>query len=102
MDYIDKLLHSEPQTAQRVGSMNVLGIRSLSVMAVPERAALGEIEEREAAILSGLELPLPFWDENGLLEPLNTFDFATLAAAGIDPTDFEIAVIEDRLERNAS
>jgi hypothetical protein len=100
-DYIDALLHSESEAPHQVIDVNVLGLLRRRSMVVHERAVSSEeIEGREAAMLAATELPIPFWDEDHALEPLNTFDYAVLQAAGVTPTEFEIAVLEEQLERN--
>jgi len=104
MDYLDKLTHSEPETVQEVGTVNKIGVRRVNVMAVPERAVSAEdIEAREAAYFAAPKFPIPFWDLDegeGSLEPLMTNDYATLRAAGITPEEWEIAVLEDHIERS--
>ena len=69
-------------------------------MAVPRRASCPEeIEDIEADYLAQPIFPVPFWDENNNLEPLTHDDFKLLAAAGITPEEWEIAVLEDHLEK---
>ena len=101
-DITDKLVTFEEggPTVKPVGT-NALGIPKFNAMVVPSRAESAEdIEEREREMLASLEFPIPFWDgDTGVLEPLMQQDYAVLEAAGIDPVDFEIAVLEDFLER---
>ena len=103
-DYIDKLTHSDPDVVRDAGTVNKLGIRRVNVMAVPARAASSEeIEAYEVAALTTYQYPTPFWDcdsDKPTLEPLMTADYAMLNDAGISPEEWEIAVLEDQLERN--
>ena len=50
------------------------------------------------------QFPIPFWDlddpDGPLLEPLMTQDYAVLKAEGISPEEWEIAVLEDQMERS--
>jgi hypothetical protein len=103
-DYIDKLTHSAPEDVREVGTINKLGIRRLNVMAVPERAANAEdIEATEVAALTAFNYPTPFWDCDGempVVEPLMSGDYAMLKAANISPEEWEIAVLEDQMEKS--
>jgi hypothetical protein len=103
-DYIDKLTYSEPETPQTVVERDALGFLKSNSMVVPARAvSSAEIENREADHLRYAQtaLPIPFWDgDTGTLEPLNTWDYAALKAAGVTPEEWEICVLEEHLERN--
>ena len=100
-DIYDKLTHSEPEGVREVGTVNKLGIRRVTAMAVPARATSSEeVEATEIAALTAPMFPIPFWDCDGdepKLEPLMTGDFAMLDEAGISPEEWEILVIEDQL-----
>jgi hypothetical protein len=103
-DYIDRLVHSEPEGVREVGTINKLGVHKINAMAIPTRAVSAEyIEDREATYFALPEYPIPFWDLDDAggpaLEPLMTGDYALLKSAGISPEDFEIAVLEEQLER---
>lgn len=100
-DYIDNLTHTEPDTPQTSVERSVTGARIMRCMVVPGRAVSSEeIEAREAEYLSRDILPIPVWDEFGQLEPLTSFDLDALETAGVTPEQWEIAVIEEQLERN--
>lgn len=101
-DYIDRLVHSEPEGVREVVAINGIGVPKINAMAIPGRAVSAEeIEDREAAYLVSTQYPIPFWDldQGCSLEPLMTADYATLKAAGITPEEWEIAVLEDHMER---
>lgn len=106
-DYIDKLTHSEQEDARQTATLNFMGIPMLRAMAVGERAASSEeMEANEAEWIASLnssgELPLTWWDsDTGAPEPLRARDYALLEAAGIDPTEWQILIIEEHLERGA-
>ena len=108
-DYIDRLTTSQDEdTPQGASAVNFMGIPMVRAMAVAERAASPEeAEQSEAALIEsyktgGIELPITWWDqETGAPEPLRDRDFALLEAAGIDPTDWEIDVIEEQLNRRS-
>ncbi len=104
-DIFDKLTRSEPETEREVGTINKLGIRCINAMAVPVRALSAEdIEATEVAALTASQFPIPFWDldnpDGPLLEPLMTQDYAVLKAEGISPEEWEIAVLEEQMERS--
>jgi hypothetical protein len=68
------------------------------------RALPGELEAREREALANPcpdELPLPFWEsyEEGILEPPSAADLKVLERLGITAEEYEILVLEDRLER---
>jgi hypothetical protein len=108
-DYIDKLTHSADEGPHQTGAVNFLGIPIVQAMAVPARYSTPEeADADEAAYIASLksgavvELPMTWWDsETCAPEPLHERDFALLEAAGIDPTDWEIFVIEEQLNRGA-
>lgn len=107
-DYIDKLTHSADEDPRQVSAVNFLGIPMARAMAVGARFATPEeAEDDEAKLIEsyktrGIELPIVWWDqESGAPEPLRDRDYALLEAAGIDPTDWEIDVIEEQLNRGA-
>lgn len=98
-DYIDALTHSEPE-AQRDMERSVIGVPKSNSMVVPTRCVSSEeMEDREAIYFAMPELPLPFWDETGALEPFNTSDLAILASVGVSPEEMEIIILEEHMER---
>jgi len=104
-DIIDRLTEYDAPEAARDYSERTAGIRKCRCMVVPARASCAEeIEEQEAAYLAEPHFPIPFWsgdgDGLGMLEPLTADDFKLLAAAGVTAEQWEIAVLEDQLERN--
>jgi hypothetical protein len=108
-DYIDRLTHSADEVTRQTGAVNFLGIPMVRAMAVGARYDSPEQAEADEAVLiasfkpgAGVELPITWWDEfTGAPEPLRDRDYALLEAAGIDPNDWEIDVIEEQLNRGA-
>jgi len=105
-DFIDALVQPEANAAEVVGDVNSIGVQRQRGMVVPCRAAsTEEIEEMEAGILAvaAEAIPIPFWDGDagGTLEPLMRGDFAGLREMGITPEQWEIAVLEDRIEKES-
>jgi hypothetical protein len=108
-DYIDKLTTGQDDETPQASSVNFMGIPIVRAMAVGARYDSPEQAEAEEAALNesyksiGIELPITWWDaETGAPEPLRDRDYALLEAAGIDPTDWEIDVIEEQLNRGAT
>jgi len=98
-DIVDRLTEYEPEAPSQRSD----GKRGCMVVR-PRATCSEEIEQREADYLAQQHFPIPFWstDEGGrewVLEPLMTGDFKLLAAAGITPEEWEIAVLEDHLEQ---
>jgi hypothetical protein len=107
-DFIDRLTTGQDEETPQASAVNFLGIPMVRAMAVAERAASPEeMEASEAALIAayksgGVELPLVWWDsETGAPEPLRDRDYALLEAAGIDPTLWEIDVLEEQLNRRS-
>jgi hypothetical protein len=96
-DYLDRLIEGDSAAPDVIGG-NGKGMFGplLLVMAVGRRASCSaEIDEIERAYLDDLQLPLPWWDEDGNLEPLSHLDFQMLKSAGVTPEEWELLVLED-------
>jgi hypothetical protein len=108
-DFIDKLTTGQDEETSQSSARNFMGIPEVRAMAVSARFTSSKQAEDEEALLiesyksGGIELPITWWDsETGAPEPLRERDYALLDAAGIDPTDWEIDVIEEQLNRSTT
>lgn len=102
MDYVDKLTFSEPEDVGTAMVRNVLGVPILRAMATPARCGSSEeMDEWEAGYEATCMqyLPVPFWSDDGSLEPFNTGDLEMLKTAGVTPEEMEILILEAHLER---
>jgi hypothetical protein len=102
MDYVDKLTFSEPETISESAGRNGMGILQVNCMAVPARCtSSAEMDKWEAGYEAtcSQQLPVPFWSDDGTLEPFNSNDLEMLKAAGVTPEEMELLLLEEHLER---
>jgi hypothetical protein len=91
--FVEKLLDANDVRPERAHGIIVVGPRA-------KQGELDELEQQSIVHPEPHELPMPFWEdyEKGILE-ITEADRRELARLGITPEEYEILVLEDRLDR---